>query len=98
MRSRTLALLATLPLSGCGLTVLDPRGPVGLADKTILIDSVAIMLVIVLPTILATLLFAWWFRASNVRAKYLPDFEYSGRLELVVWAVPAMTIMLRWAA
>ena len=94
MRLRTLAVLAPLALSGCGWAVLTPRGPVGLAEKTILIDSLAIMLAIVVPTIVATLLFAWWFRAANVRAKYLPDFEYSGRLELVVWAVPLMTIML----
>ena len=94
MRLRNFAVLAPVALSGCGLAVLTPRGPIGLADKTILIDSVAIMLAIVGPTMVATLLFAWWFRATNARAKYLPDFEFSGRLELVVWAVPLMTIML----
>jgi cytochrome o ubiquinol oxidase subunit 2 len=52
------------------------------------------MLAIVIPTMVVTLLFAWWFRASNTRARYMPDFVYSGRLELVVWAVPLMTVML----
>jgi cytochrome o ubiquinol oxidase subunit 2 len=61
---------------------------------TILFDSLAIMLAIVIPTILATLAFAWWFRASNTRAKYLPNFAYSGQLELIVWAIPLLTIML----
>ena len=28
------------------------------------------------------------------RAAYLPDFEYSGRLELLVWSIPAMTVLL----
>jgi cytochrome o ubiquinol oxidase subunit 2 len=28
------------------------------------------------------------------RARYRPDFEYSGRLELLVWAIPAMTVLL----
>ena len=51
------------------------------------------MLTIIVPTILATLAFAWWFRGSNTRAKRLPDFVYSGRIELVVWAVPLLTIM-----
>ncbi len=91
---RFASVCAPLILSACGPTILDPHGEVGSADKTILIDSVAIMLAIVVPTIAATLLFAWWFRASNTRAKYQPDFVYSGRLELVVWAVPLMTIML----
>ena len=52
------------------------------------------MLAIVIPTILATLGVAFWFRASNTRARYLPDFEYSGRLELLVWSIPAMTVLL----
>jgi cytochrome o ubiquinol oxidase subunit 2 len=60
----------------------------------ILVDSLVIMLAIVVPTILATFAFAWWYRASNKRARYLPEFEYSGRLELLVWSIPLLTIML----
>jgi cytochrome o ubiquinol oxidase subunit 2 len=48
----------------------------------------------VIPTILATLGVAWWFRSSNKRARYLPDFEYSGRLEMLVWSIPTMTVLL----
>jgi cytochrome o ubiquinol oxidase subunit II len=94
---RTLRLAplgAALFLGGCDWAVLDPKGPIGDANKTILLDSVAIMLAIVVPTILATLAAAWWFRSSNTRARYLPDFEYSGALELIVWAIPLLTIML----
>src|SRR3984957_17840479 len=92
--SRLLPLGASAFLGGCDTVVLDPQGPIGIADKTILIDSLAIMLAIVLPTIAATLAFAWWFRASNARATYLPDFAYSGRIELIVWAIPILVIML----
>ena len=50
------------------------RGRSGAAQqRTILINSLAIMLAIVVPTIVATLGFAWWFRASNTRARYRPD-------------------------
>jgi cytochrome o ubiquinol oxidase subunit 2 len=76
------------------MNILDPQGPIGAADTAILIDSVAIMLAIVLPTIVAIFAFAFWFRASNTRARYLPNWEYSGRIELVVWSVPALTIIL----
>ncbi len=81
-------------LGGCELAVIEPQGPIGIADKTILVDSVAIMLAIVVPTILATLAFAWWFRSSNTKATYRPGFDYSGRLELLVWSIPLLTIML----
>jgi cytochrome o ubiquinol oxidase subunit II len=76
------------------MNILDPQGPIGAAEKTILIDSVGIMLAIVLPTIVAIFAFAFWFRASNRKAVHWPDWEYSGRIELVVWSVPALTVIL----
>src|SRR5439155_26926629 len=33
-------------------------------------------------------------RSSNKRARYLPDFEYSGRLEMLVWSIPTMPVLL----
>jgi cytochrome o ubiquinol oxidase subunit 2 len=76
------------------MNILDPQGPIAAAEKVILIDSIAIMLAIVLPTIAAIFAFAFWFRRSNARAIHLPDWEYSGRLELVVWSIPTLTIIL----
>ena len=90
-RKAVAAALLMLPLAGCG-GVLDPHGPVGASEKLILIDSLAIMLAIVVPVILAIIGFAWWFRASNARAVYLPDWVFSGHLELIVWAIPTLVI------
>jgi cytochrome o ubiquinol oxidase subunit 2 len=81
-------------MSACDRGILDPVGPVGQAEKTILINSTAIMLAIIIPTMIATVAFAWWFRRGNSKAEYRPDWEYSGAIELVVWAIPALTIML----
>lgn len=86
--------MAPIVLTACQPGVLEPRGSIGIAEKTILIDSLAIMLAIVVPTIAATLAFVWWFRASNTRAIYRPDFEYSGRIELIVWSIPLLTVIL----
>jgi cytochrome o ubiquinol oxidase subunit II len=73
--------------------VLAPAGPVGAAERIILLNSLAIMLAIAVPTIAATLAFAWWYRASNPRARRRPEFSYSGQLELLVWSVPALIVM-----
>ena len=89
-----LAAALALLLAACDRGILAPVGPVGSAEKMILINSTAIMLAIIIPTIIATLGVAWWFRAGNSKAKYLPDFEYSGAIELVVWSIPALTIIL----
>ena len=89
----SLIATASLLTAGCG-GILDPVGPVGSAEKTILINSTAIMLAIVIPVIIATIAFAWWFRRGNSKATYRPDWEYSGAIEMVVWSIPALTIML----
>jgi cytochrome o ubiquinol oxidase subunit 2 len=92
--ARHAVVLAPLILAACQPAVLDPHGPVGIAETQLLTDSLAIMLTIVVPTIVATFGFGWWFRASNTRATYLPNFEYSGRIELIVWAIPLLVIIL----
>ena len=51
------------------------------------------MSAIVVPTVVGLVVIAWWFRASNTRARYRPDFVYSGRLEIIVWAIPILVIM-----
>ena len=85
---------ALLMLTACEPGVLNPRGVVGVGERAILLGSVAIMLAIVVPTVLATFGFAWWFRAANRRAKHLPTWSHSGRIELIVWAIPTLTIIL----
>ncbi len=86
------ALLGNV-LVGCTSAVLDPHGPIGRQEKLILIDSTVIMLAIVIPVMIATLAFAWWFREGNSRAKRYLDWAYSGRIEFVVWAIPALVIL-----
>src|SRR5579863_10118961 len=90
-RTCVIAILIAAPLAGCS-GVLDPRGPVGFSEQLILFDALTIMLAIVVPVILAIIGFAWWFRASNTRAFYWPEWEFSGHLELIVWSVPALVI------
>src|ERR1700742_5231797 len=87
-------LLGLVALGGCSGGVLDPKGPIAEAERQILFNSLGIMLAIVIPTVLATLGVAYWFRSSNKRARYLPDFAYSGRIEVLVWSIPAMTVLL----
>jgi cytochrome o ubiquinol oxidase subunit II len=87
-------LIGAALLGGCSEGVLDPKGPIADAERQILFNSLGIMLAIVIPTILATLGVAYWYRASNERARYLPDFAYSGRLEVLVWSIPLMTVIL----
>jgi cytochrome o ubiquinol oxidase subunit II len=73
--------------------VLDPQGPVAGAERTILLNATVIMLAVIVPVILLTLVFTWWFRANNRRARYLPDWSYSGPMEIVVWSIPLLVVL-----
>lgn len=89
---RSVMAVVLVSLAACHPVVLSPVGPVGEGDRTVLLDSLAIMLAIVVPTIVAILGFAYWFRGTNTRARYRPDWAYSGQLELIVWSIPALVI------
>lgn len=92
--TRAMALLcAGATLSGCSLRVLDPAGPVAAGERTVLLNALVIMLCIIVPTIVATIAFAWWYRPGNYKAKRLPNWSFSGRIEIVTWSVPLMTII-----
>jgi cytochrome o ubiquinol oxidase subunit 2 len=74
--------------------VLDPRGPIASAEWLLMINATAIMLVVVVPVIIATLGVAWWYRASNPRAVRSLDESYEGRVEFVTWSIPVLTVIL----
>jgi cytochrome o ubiquinol oxidase subunit 2 len=89
-----LILIAATALGGCSEGVLNPQGPIASAERLLLINSTAIMLVVVIPVIVATLAFAWWYRSSNTRAIRSLDESYEGRVEFVTWSIPALTVIL----
>ena len=92
---RWLVLCAAALLASCQQAgVLDPRGPVASAERLLLFNATAIMLVVVVPVILATLGFAWWYRSANTRAGRDTDAGYEGRIEFVVWSIPALVVIL----
>jgi len=74
--------------------VYDPQGPVASAEWLLFLNATEIMLVVVVPVILATIGFAWWYRASNPLASRQSDIAYEGRIELVVWSIPALVGIL----
>jgi cytochrome o ubiquinol oxidase subunit 2 len=94
-RARWLVAGAAASLASCQPAgILDPQGPVASAERLLLINSTGIMLVVVVPVILATLGFAWWYRASNPRARRDPGQVYEGRIEFVTWSIPALIVIL----
>jgi cytochrome o ubiquinol oxidase subunit II len=93
---RALVVGAAVPVASCQEAgILDPQGPIAAAQRLLLFNATEIMLVVVVPVILATLGFAWWYRSGNARAsRSADDRAYEGRLEFVVWSIPALVVIL----
>ncbi|MFD0933945.1 ubiquinol oxidase subunit II [Methylobacterium trifolii] len=80
-------------LAGCNLVVMQPSGDVALQQRNLVLASVGLMLLIVVPVIALTLLFAWRYRATNTDAVYDPDWHHSTQLEVVIWTAPLFIII-----
>ncbi|NNM60767.1 MAG: ubiquinol oxidase subunit II [Steroidobacteraceae bacterium] len=92
LRGLLLAPLA-LMLSGCNLVLLHPAGVVAVRQRNLMIASVALMLLIIVPVLIAVAVIAWRYRASAHNPDYAPEWEHSTKLELVVWAAPLLIII-----
>jgi cytochrome o ubiquinol oxidase subunit 2 len=90
--------LASLPalalLAGCHMVVLHPAGDIAVQQRDLILLSTALMLLIIVPVIALTLVFAWKYRQSNHKATYAPDWSHSTKLELVIWAAPLAIILV----
>jgi cytochrome o ubiquinol oxidase subunit 2 len=90
---RSLIMVPALLLAGCNHGVLDPAGDIALQQRDIIYISTALMLLIIVPVMALTVIFAWRYRAKNKDATYDPDFDHSTALELVIWSAPLLIII-----
>lgn len=84
-----------LALSGCKMAVLDPHGIIAATEKQLLIDATLLMLIVVIPVIILSFVFAWKYRASRInKSNYKPEWAHSNLLEAICWGVPCIIIGL----
>lgn len=84
---------AAFLLSGCNAVLLKPSGDIAVQQRDLIYVATGLMLIVIVPVIIATIVFAWRYRASNTSAKYDPEWHHSTKLELVIWSVPLMIII-----
>jgi len=89
--------ILTLPfiamLGACHAVVLNPSGDVAQQQRDLLIYSTLLMLIVIVPVMVMTVLFAWRYRQANSAARYEPDWDHSIHLELFIWAAPLLIII-----
>src|SRR4030042_5898398 len=83
------SLGAVTLLGGCSTILLfDPKGPIGEAERSLIIAAIVLMLIVIIPVFIMAFWFARKFRASNTEATYMPKWSHSPKIEFFMWAVP----------
>jgi cytochrome o ubiquinol oxidase subunit II len=75
------------------MVVMNPTGDIAVQQRDLILFSTGVMLLIIVPVLCLTVLFAWRYRRSNQNKKYDPNFDHSTTLELVIWACPLLIII-----
>ena len=83
------SLCAVTFLQGCSTILLfDPKGPIGEAERFVIIAAIVLMLIVVIPVFIMAFWFARKYRASNTESTYMPKWSHSAKIEFFMWAVP----------
>ena len=84
------------------MLLFDPKGPIGQAERSVIIAAFLLMLIVVLPVFVMVFWFARRFRASNQKAIYRPKWNHSAKIESAMWLVPLSIVIalgiLSWRA
>nr|WP_171103152.1 cytochrome ubiquinol oxidase subunit II [Ruegeria sp. HKCCD7255] len=74
---------------------MDPQGPIAAVQKTHLLRATALILIAVIPVLVFVPLIALRYRRrKNSAAAYRPEWDFSARLEFLMWGVPVVIVAI----
>ena len=76
------------------VTVLYPKGMIGIKERDIILTASILMMIVVVPVFVLTLFFAWKYRESNEKARHEPEWEHNNIAEVCWWGVPLVIIVI----
>ncbi len=92
------ALAAGLPAPAVAAAVtetrgfLRPLGPIAELQRTELIWATVLILAAILPVLFGVPWILWRYRRANTAAKYRPQWHFNTKLEILMWAGPALIV------
>lgn len=88
------AWLSLLFIDGSKWVVLNPKGIIALKEYRLIMFCTWMMLIVVVPVLIITVVFALRYRADNTKAKYNPDEDQNHVAEVIWWGVPFVIITI----
>lgn len=90
-------LAAMLGLTACSGAVdgmLNPKGIIALEERKLFFDTLALMLIVVLPVVVMSITFVYHYRVSHKIRDYKPHWSHSYFLESLWWGIPCVIIVI----
>jgi cytochrome o ubiquinol oxidase subunit 2 len=94
---RAAGALFLLSLCGCKghlAGLFDPKGIIAHQEQRLFFDTLALMLIVVLPVIIMSIAFVYHYQASHRVRDYKPHWSHSYFLESLWWGIPCVIILV----
>lgn len=92
-----LAIATGVYIQHTNIAILDPAGPVALAERNIIFITAGLCAIVVIPVFFLLFYFAWRYRAGSLTAhvEHSPDWDHDNWVaELVWWVIPGIIISI----
>jgi cytochrome o ubiquinol oxidase subunit 2 len=86
-----------LSLSGCKenfVGLLNPKGVIAYEQRKLFFDTLALMMIVVLPVIIMSITFVYHYQVSHRTRDYKPNWGHSFYLEILWWGIPCVIILV----
>lgn len=93
----TVGSLMVLSLSGCEtqlIGILNPKGIIAYQQRKLFFDTLALMLIVVLPVIIMSITFVYHYQVSHRIRDYKPNWSHNFYLESLWWGIPCVIILI----
>lgn len=89
-----IAAITVVYVKSNNIPVLEPKGMIGKEESDLIITSSLLMLIVVIPVLILTWVFAWKYRESNKKSRHDPNWEHNHIAECCWWGVPCVIIVV----
>lgn len=97
-----LALTIIMLLQGNNIALFDSKGMIAHEQRSLIVTTVAILLVIAIPALFLFFFTAWRYRESNRKATHDPDSHHGKLLVPIIWLTPTtiavVLALIMWPA
>ena len=93
----SMIILSTITLLGCRTMmtgILNPKGVITCEERQLFFESLALMLIVIIPVFIMSFTFIVRYHASNKISDYQPNWGHSVLLEAIWWGVPMAIIFV----